>query len=221
MRINIKSYSSKSSLVSSIIFFIIGAILTAYSERIMTAAYKVIGVVFLAITIGIILSIVVRKKKEQPIYANRIAIGIITLVLAILFFFFHGIIDEAIRFIVGAWILFSGVTRLINALRTDHKASRFIALLIVSILLIILGFVTIIKNGILLWVVGIIIMIYSAIEIVGYIFYSKDNKNFDGEEDSEDKLLIPEKKDEEKEEEKPKKKNKKIKDVEDEDIEEK
>ncbi len=220
MRIDIKSYSSKSSLVSSIIFFIIGAILTAYSERIMTATYKVIGVVFLAITIGIILSIVVRKKKEQPIYANRVAIGIITLVLAILFFFFHGIIDEAIRFIVGAWILFSGVTRLINALRTDHKASRFIALLIVSILLIILGFVTIIKNGILLWVVGIIIMIYSAIEIVGYIFYSKDNKNFDSEEDSEDKLLIPEKKDEEKEE-KPKKKNKKIKDVEDEDIEEK
>jgi uncharacterized membrane protein HdeD (DUF308 family) len=217
MRIDIKSYSSKSSLVSSIIFFIIGAILTAYSERIMTAAYKVIGVVFLAITIGIILSIVVRKKKEQPIYANRVAIGIITLVLAILFFFFHGIIDEAIRFIVGAWILFSGVTRLINALRTDHKASRFIALLIVSILLIILGFVTIIKNGILLWVVGIIIMIYSAIEIVGYIFYSKDNKNFDSEEDSEDKLLIPEKKDEEKS----KKKNKKIKDVEDEDIEEK
>ncbi len=220
MRIDIKSYSSKSSLVSSIIFFIIGAILTAYSERIMTATYKVIGVVFLAITIGIILSIVVRKKKEQPIYANRVAIGIITLVLAILFFFFHGIIDEAIRFIVGAWILFSGVTRLINALRTDHKASRFIALLILSILLIILGFVTIIKNGILLWVVGIIIMIYSAIEIVGYIFYSKDNKNFDSEEDSEDKLLIPEKKDEEKEE-KPKKKNKKIKDVEDEDIEEK
>ena len=217
MRIDIKSYSSKSSLVSSIIFFVIGAILTAYSERIMTAAYKVIGVVFLAITIGIILSIVVRKKKEQPIYANRVAIGIITLVLAILFFFFHGIIDEAIRFIVGAWILFSGVTRLINALRTDHKASRFIALLIVSILLIILGFVTIIKNGILLWVVGIIIMIYSAIEIVGYIFYSKDNKNFDSEEDTEDKLLIPEKKDEEK----PKKKNKKIKDVEDEDIEEK
>ncbi len=217
MRIDIKSYSSKSSLVSSIIFFIIGAILTAYSERIMTATYKVIGVVFLAITIGIILSIVVRKKKEQPIYANRVAIGIITLVLAILFFFFHGIIDEAIRFIVGAWILFSGVTRLINALRTDHKASRFIALLIVSILLIILGFVTIIKNGILLWVVGIIIMIYSAIEIVGYIFYSKDNKNFDSEEDSEDKLLIPEKKDEEK----PKKKNKKIKDVEDENIEEK
>ena len=133
MRIDIKSYSSKSSLVSSIIFFIIGAILTAYSERIMTATYKVIGVVFLAITIGIILSIVVRKKKEQPIYANRVAIGIITLVLAILFFFFHGIIDEAIRFIVGAWILFSGVTRLINALRTDHKASRFIALLIVSV----------------------------------------------------------------------------------------
>jgi len=218
MRIDIKSYSTKSSLISSIIFFIIGAILTAYSERIMATTYKIIGVTFLVITVCNIISIIIRKKKELPIYANRVAIGIITLILAILFFFFHSIIDEAIRFIVGAWILFSGVIRLIGALRTDHKASRFIALLIVSILLIILGFITIIKNGILLWVVGIIIMIYSAIEIVGYIFYSKDNNNFETDEE-ETRLLIPEK--DEKEDKENKKKNKKIKDVEENDIEEK
>jgi len=218
MRIDIKSYSTKSSLVSSIIFFIIGAILTAYSEKIMATTYKIIGVTFLIITIGIIISIILRKKREQPIFANRVAIGIITLILAILFFFFHNVIDEAIRFIVGAWILFSGVTRLIVALRTDHKASRFIALLIVSLLLIILGFVTIIKSGILLWVVGIIIMVYSVIEIIGYIFYSKDNNNFETD-DEEARLLIPEKEDEEVKEDK--KKNKKIKDVEENDIEEK
>jgi uncharacterized membrane protein HdeD (DUF308 family) len=218
MRIDITSYSKKTSLLSSIIFFVIGAILTAYSERIMTTAYKILGVTFLIITIANIISIIIRKKKGSPIYANRVAIGIITLILAILFFFFHNIIDESIRFIVGAWILFSGVTRLISALRTDHKASRFLAILIVSILLILLGFFTIIKNGIVLWVVGIIIMIYSAIEIVGYIFYSKDNSNYE-EEDEEARLLIPEK-DEEKENKKDKKR-KKIKDVEEDDIEEK
>jgi len=216
MEINIKSYSTKSSLISSIIFFIIGAILTAYSERIMSTAYRIMGAVFLIITISLIVSIVIRKKKDQPIYANRVGLSIITFILAILFFFFHGVIDEAIRFIVGAWILFSGVTRLITALRTDHKASRFFALLITSLLLIGLGFFTIIKNGILLWVVGIIIMIYSAIEIIGYIFYSKDNNNIDDEEETT--LLIPEK---EEKEEKKKKKTKKIKDVEDNDIEEK
>ncbi len=217
MEINIKSYSTKSSLISSIIFFIVGAILTAYSERIMSTTYRIIGVTFLLITIGLIISLIIRKKKEQPIYANRIGLAIITFILAILFFFFHGIIDESIRFLVGAWILFSGVTRLITALRTDHKASRFIAILIVSLLLIALGFFTIIKNGILLWVVGIIIMIYSAIEIVGYIFYSKDNSNIDDEDETT--LLIPQKED--KEEKKDKKKRKKIKDIKDSNIEEK
>jgi uncharacterized membrane protein HdeD (DUF308 family) len=217
MEINIKSYSTKSSLISSIIFFIVGAILTAYSERIMSTTYRIIGVTFLVITIGLIISLIIRKKKEQPIYANRIGLAIITFILAILFFFFHGIIDESIRFLVGAWILFSGVTRLITALRTDHKASRFIAILIVSLLLIALGFFTIIKNGILLWVVGIIIMIYSAIEIVGYIFYSKDNSNIDDEDETT--LLIPQKED--KEEKKDKKKRKKIKDIKDSNIEEK
>jgi len=221
MRIDIKSYSTKTSLISSIIFFIIGAVLTAYSEKIMATTYKLIGGVLLIITIGLILSIIIRKKKEQPIFVNRIAIAIITFTLSILFFFFHSIIDESIRFLIGAWILFSGITRLISALRTDHKASRFIALLITSILLIILGLVTITKTGILLWVVGIIIMIYSAIEIVGYIFYSKDNTNYE-EEEGETRLLIPEDKDDkEDKEDKKTKKNKKIKDVEDQDIEEK
>ena len=221
MRIDIKSYSTKTSLISSIIFFIIGAVLTTYSEKIMATTYKLIGGVLLIITIGLILSIIIRKKKEQPIYVNRIAIAIITFTLSILFFFFHSIIDESIRFLIGAWILFSGITRLISALRTDHKASRFIALLITSVLLIILGLVTITKTGILLWVVGIIIMIYSAIEIVGYIFYSKDNTNYE-EEEGETRLLIPEDKDDKDDkEDKKTKKNKKIKDVEDQDIEEK
>ena len=217
MRIEIKSYSRKSSLISSIIFFIIGAILTAYSEKIMATTYRIIGATFLIITIGIAISILIRKKKEEPIYINRIATAIVSFILSILFFFFHNVIDETIRFIIGAWILFTGITRLISALRTDHKASRFFAILIVSIIQIILGFFTIIKNGIVLWVVGIILMIYSAIEIIGYVFYSKDNTNYDDEDDDEPKLLIPDK--EEQEDKKDKKK--KIKDVEENDIEEK
>ena len=218
MEIKIKSYSNKSSLVSSIIFFIIGAILTAYSERIMSATYRIVGVALLITSICIVISMVIRKKRQQPIFINRIAMAIISFTLAILFFFFHNVIDETIRFIVGAWILFSGITRLISALRTDHHASRFIAILIVSLLLILLGIYTIIKNGIVLWVIGIIIMIYSAIEIVGFIFYSKDNINYDDEDaEEESKLLVPEK--EEKKERKLLKG--KVKDVKEEDIEEK
>ena len=154
----------------------------------------------------------------EPIYVSRISYTVLYLILAILFFFFHNVIDEVIRFVIGAWILFSGVLRLVSALRTDNKASRFPALLVVSILLIGLGFLTIIKNGIVLWVVGIIMMIYSIIEIIGFVFYSKDNKNFDDDdEEGKESLLIPEK-----EKEEPKKlKEGKVKDVKEEDIEEK
>ena len=218
MEIKIKSYSTKSSLVSSIIFFIIGAILTAYSERIMSTAYIIIGAIFAAFFVLSTIGIVLKKKKMEPIYVSRISYTVLYLILAILFFFFHNVIDEVIRFVIGAWILFSGVLRLVSALRTDNKASRFPALLVVSILLIGLGFLTIIKNGIVLWVVGIIMMIYSIIEIIGFVFYSKDNKNFDDDdEEGKESLLIPEK-----EKEEPKKlKEGKVKDVKEEDIEEK
>ncbi|MBQ4031410.1 MAG: DUF308 domain-containing protein [Bacilli bacterium] len=219
MRIDIKSYSKKSSLVSSILFFILGAILTAYSERIMSTAYRIIGAGFLVITIGIIVSLIIKKKRQEPIFLNRVALAIITLILSILFFFFHTVIDETIRFVIGAWILFSGVTRLISALRTNNKASKFFAILIVSLIQIGLGFFTIIKNGIVLWVVGIILMLYAIIEIIGYVFYSKDNENYDEDEEGDTKLLIPDKDDDQ--EKKKEKKVKKIKDVEENDIEEK
>ena len=61
-------------------------------------------------------------------------------------------------------------------------------------------------------------MIYSIIEIIGYVFYSKDNENYEDDEEGDTKLLIPEKDDED---DKKEKKNKKIKDVEEDDIEEK
>ena len=62
-------------------------------------------------------------------------------------------------------------------------------------------------------------MLYAIIEIIGYVFYSKDNENYDEDEEGDTKLLIPDKDDDQ--EKKKEKKVKKIKDVEENDIEEK
>lgn len=206
MEIKVKSYSTQSSLISSIIFFILGGIL-------FTSADKVIS--FLSIAIGIILAttgivflvlyfISIKKLEQNKKYLIN---GIVTLIISIIFIFFSEVIEQFIRFIVGGWILFSGIIRLVNVLSMNNKNTKFFPLLIVSILLIIVGIYTIVIGNIILSSVGLIMMIYAGIEIIGYIFYSKDKQ--EKEETGATSLIIPEKT-----EEKIKKKKENIKDVE-------
>ena len=113
-----------------------------------------------------------------------------------------------ILFAVGI-MLPIGCSLMIRYISINNKNRKFIPLLIVSILLMIVGVYTILIGDIILSNIGIIMMIYAVIEIIGYIFYTKDTKPV--EEPGTTTLIVQE---ETIEEEQPKKKNKKkIKDV--------
>ena len=189
MEIKIKSYSSQSSLISSIIFFILGAILFTSPDKVINAVFQVIGII-IAIIAGISLLIFFFQiRKGNPSKENLI-FGIVTALLAITFIFFNDIIEQFIRFLIGAWILFTGILRLISVLAMNKKTSKFIQLLIVSLLLIGVGIYTILYGGIFLQTIGIIMMIYAGIEIIGFILYSKDK--VEPEEPGTTTLIVPE-----------------------------
>lgn len=214
MEIKIKSYSSQSSLISSILFFILGAILFTSADRVITTVSKLIGIVLMAAGIISLVIFYFQSRKANGKKGN-LAFGIVTLVLSIIFLFFSNVVEQFIRFIVGAWILFTGIIRLINVLSMSKKNTKFIQLLIVAILLILVGVYTIVIGDVLLTTIGLIMMIYAAIEIAGYIFYSKDKVDKE-EEEGTTTLLIPEDNEEEnkKRDKKEKKDTKLIKDVE-------
>ena len=222
MEIKIKSYSSQSSLISSIIFFILGAILFTSPDKVINTVFNVIGII-IAIVSGISLLIFFFQARKGNTGKGNLIFGIITALLAITFIFFNDIIEQFIRFLIGAWILFTGILRLINVLAMNKKSSKFLQLLIVSLLLIAVGVYTILYGGIFLQTMGIIMMIYAGIEIIGFILYSKDKT--ESEEPGTTTLIVPESTNavtEEKndivvkdvKEKKKRKKNKKAKDVE-------
>lgn len=210
MELKVKSYSSQSSLISSIIFFIIGTILFTSPEESIAIVFKAIGLI---LTIGAVVEFVIyglKMKNENPIRKRDLAFGIILLILAILFFFFAGIIVKIISFIIGAWIMFTGIIRLINVIQTSPKNKKFFPLLAVAIALIGIGIFTIIYGGTIIRSIGIIMMIYSAVEIIGFVLYTKDSKPT--EEPGVTTLIVPEENDQVTET-KDEKKKKKIKDV--------
>ena len=189
MEIKVKSYSTQSSLISSIIFFIIGAILFTNAEKVVSTTAFIIGIILA--TIGI-----------------DLGRGIALIAISLVFIFASNIVEQIIRFIIGAWILFSGISRLISVLTFSNKNTKFLPLLIVSLLLIGIGIYTIVIGDVVLSTIGIIMMIYAAIDIIGYIFYTKDT--LAKEEPGATTLIIPDKEDDD---DNNNKKSKRTKDV--------
>ena len=98
-----------------------------------------------------------------------------------------------VRLVIGGYILFIGLNRFINALYIKKKDSRFIALLIISLILMGGGLYTILEANLAFQTIGIVIMIYAILEIIGYIFNISIIKKNDVE--VKDAILIEEKKD--------------------------
>ncbi len=207
MEIKIKSYSSQSSLLSSIFFFILGAILFTSADKVMSVISIAFGILIAVVGIIELIIFFIKTKQEESLHKNRdLAFGIVALIIACIFIFFSSVVEQFIRFIIGAWILFTGIIRFINVLSINSKSRKFLPLLIVSILLMAVGVYTIVVGDVILSSIGLIMMIYAVIEIIGYIFYTKDT--ITPEEPGTTTLIIPE---DEKNEIVDKKKN--IKDV--------
>ena len=113
-------------------------------------------------------------KKDNSTPSKEMISGILLVVIGLVFIFLAGVIEELVRIVIGGWILFTGINRLSNALRLDKKTKRFLIFLILSILLIAAGLYTILKANIAIKTIGLVLMIYSFLEIVGYIFNRQD-----------------------------------------------
>jgi len=209
MEIKITNYKNQSSLISSIIFFILGGILFTNPDIFVTTISKIVGVALLLIAIVFMITTFI-NRKTKPFPVITITSIIIIILLSIMFLFFSETVEKIIRIVVGFWILFSGITKLINALKITNKNKKFISLIIVSLLLISIGIYTIVIGDVLLSSIGIILMIYSALDIIGYIFYSKDSEEV--VEINKETTLITDGS-EVKEKNKKRRKTKKIKDV--------
>ncbi len=198
MEIKIKSYSSQSSLLSSILFFILGAILFTSADKLLNIVSIIIGTLFATgATISLIIYFIQCRKPNGIPKNGNLIFGIVAFILAIIFIFFSNIVEQAIRFVVGGWILLTGILRLVNVLSMPTKDKKFIQLLIVAGLLIFIGIYTIVVELFGLDLIGIVMMLYAGVEIIGYILYSKDKPKKE-ETEGTTTLLVPENTSEEK-----------------------
>ncbi|MEG0794299.1 MAG: DUF308 domain-containing protein [Bacilli bacterium] len=172
--INVVSYTN--NLLTSLISLVIGVILFTRPELVVILISNILGGILVVIGILKIIYYSYQKGKNSEYPFNDILWAIILIILGCICIFLSSAVEEFVRFIIGMWILFSGINRLIKAtelFKTNRNKS--ISVLIISVLLILVGGYVIFKSNLIISSLGIILIIYSILEILYYIFVVRNN----------------------------------------------
>lgn len=175
---NKESKITINNLIYALLFLVFGIILLTSTEDLITIVSKAIGGVL--IVIGIIKAIIYiyMKGKLGEYSLSKLIISLLFISFGMLLIFLSGTLSFTIRTVVGIWIVFSGINRVIFAISmgaADKKS--FLVYLITSLLMVAIGIVII--TGVLDQLIGLLIIIYSMIEIVNYIYFKVKNKDYE------------------------------------------
>lgn len=161
----------KSSIIMSIILLIVGICLFINPAEMVKFITYIIGIIF--VIFGTI-KLYDYYKQKDTISSIQLTLGITSIIIGIITMFCNGIIEFAIRLIMGGYILANGINKLIVALNSKTYNNKWIGLLVVAALLIIGGLYVILKSNIVLSTIGLVLIIYAAIDIISYIMYPKN-----------------------------------------------
>lgn len=170
---NIIIKKDKSSIFISIVFLIIGTFLFFYPNDMVKFITYIIGTVFAVF--GSI-KLYTYYKNKQTVNNASLTLGITAIIIGIIIMFCNAIIELALRVLMGGFILGNGINKLIIALNSKPYNKNWKGLIIIASILIIGGLYIILKSNIILQAIGIILIIYSIIDITSYLLYPK-NKN--------------------------------------------
>lgn len=170
---NFLKKSGWTDILTSIIFAIIGIFMIVKTDLATKIIAYVLGGIFIAIGIIKIVDYLLSKGKYD-LYNYDLAYGIIAIVIGLVTIFCSGLIESIFRIMVALWIIYSGIIRLSLSLKL-HTAQINVwnISLILSIIMIIGGAYMLFQNGALVLTMGIIILVYSIIDLIENAIFVK------------------------------------------------
>lgn len=169
----IKSYDTKKSIVMPIIMLVIGILLFVNPGGVTKFLSYIFGGVFLALGIAKFVKDYSRNDKTT----SDTFYSIIMMLIGIVFIVFSNTFEFLVRFVIGVWILLNGLNTIAmgsNLMRVDRKS---ILTLLIGFALVIIGLYMIFINNLVFSTIGIILIIYSCLEIIDYFYISAKGGN--------------------------------------------
>lgn len=192
-----KVKETNKSIISSFIILIFGALIFAYPNTVVTTASMIFGGILMFYGLILVIKNYYEVRDDSNKSSTSFMIGIFLLVGGLLFIVLAGLVSQILQYVLGAWILFTGIERLMIALSLGKNNNAFITQLIIAFLLLAAGLYTILRGHLEIQIIGIIMIVYSILQIIGYFSNSKVNNNNNNRTDAvmekiEDKVEVKE-----------------------------
>ena len=159
------------SLVTSIIFAILGIILIANPEGTIKFIAIILGVIFGLVGLYKIVNYI-ENKGQYDFYNNDIAYGVIAIVLGIVTICYSTQIGAIFRIIIGLWIVYSAILRINLSIKLKTIDSNvWIYSLIIALIMAFCGIFIICNSGAVIVTLGIVVVIYSVLDAIESIMF--------------------------------------------------
>lgn len=162
------------SIVESIIFAILGIILICKPEGTVKVITYILGTIFILVGIYKIINYFMTKGKND-FYNVNLIYGLTAIVIGIVTMAYMNVIGSVFRIIIGVWIIYTSFVRISTSLQIKRVGSNmWIGSLILAIVMFLCGLYTIINPGTIVATIGVIMLIYSIIDIIENIIFMKN-----------------------------------------------
>lgn len=184
----------KITLLSSIVFFILGMIIFVKPEMVVKVISYVIGGGLILVGVYSTISYIVNDRRLKVVNYNEIMFGITAIILGLLFILLAGAIELLLRIVVGVWVIMSGISRIYTSMIYPVRDARFYSLIIVGIILIGLGFYIVFYSNLAISIIGLFMMLYGLIDFISYFVYKNAslevNKKINSKEDVKEAEIV-------------------------------
>ena len=165
------------SIIESLIFALLGIILICKPEGTLKFITFILGTIFILTGIYKIINYFVSKGRYN-FYDYDLAYGLVACIIGIITIFFSSTIGSIFRIIIGLWIIYSSFIRMnLSTKLKTLNTTIWICSLLLSIIMFLCGLYITVNSGAIIVTIGIMMIIYSVIDIIEDIIFMKNIKD--------------------------------------------
>ncbi len=165
--------SGWTDILVSLVFAVVAIFMITKSDAVVKIISYVLGGIFIVMGAVKIIDYFASKGKSD-LYNYDSIYGIIAIIIGLVTIFCSSLIESMFRIVIAIWIIYSGLVRLSLSLKLHTaKIKVWSVSLILSIIMIIGGIYMLFQSGALVLTIGIIMLVYSIIDLIESAIFIK------------------------------------------------
>ena len=159
------------SIITSIIFAILGFIMIKNPEGTINVISKVIGLIILLIGIEKIIYYLLFNGNGD-LFNYDLIYGIIAIIIGVLIMVYSSVFANIVGIVIGIWIAYEAAIKMLLSLKLKNAGvSSWLVMLALSAITLLAGVFIVFNQSSIIVATGIVMIIYAVIDIIDEIIF--------------------------------------------------